>query len=211
MPQRGRKRSRGSSNEGEDGREDAASAVSVVSSVVGAASGAPDNKRARHGGEASEEEEEEEEEEDEGAAGSSGANAELSPEEEALASLGGGGGGAGEKSDSNRYLQFYDSLTPDQQRRYEAFRRSRIHPDDIRELLAPAVVDGTRITKPASIVVAGLTKLFVGDVVERARIIMEKRKEKGAICPRHLRDAFRQLKQTGQLPLMRSSGAALRR
>ena len=60
-----------------------------------------------------------------------------------------------------------------------------------------------KVTKPAAIVVAGLTKLFVGDVVERARLIMEKRREKGPLCPRHLREAFRQLEQTGQLPLLR--------
>ena len=210
------KRKRGrSEDEGSGGQGDGAALDEVASGVEAA----PDVKRARHG-------------EGEGGVAGGGqhveggasrkkegptppgesAGPELSPEEQALASLGGSRSSAETKNQSNRFLQFYDSLTPDQQRRYEAFRRSRIHPDDVREMLGAALGPGdTRVTKPASIVVAGLTKLFVGDIVERARVIMEKRKEKGAICPRHLRDAYRQLKQTGQLPLMRSSGEALRR
>ena len=102
-------------------------------------------------------------------------------------------------------MQFYDGLTPDQQRRYEAFRRSRLHPDDVRDIMK--ALSSRKVTKPAAIVVAGLTKLFVGDVVERARLIMEKRREKGPLCPRHLREAFRQLEQTGQLPLLRQAGS----
>ena len=42
--------------------------------------------------------------------------------------------------------------------------------------------------------------MFAGDIVEHARIIMENKKEKGAICTRHLREAYRHLKRLGAVP-----------
>ena len=116
------------------------------------------------------------------------------------------------EAEAQRFLEFYDSLSPNQQRRYEAYRRSRISPEDIKELMLNSVGSSRHITTPAAIVVAGLTKLFVGDIVERARVIMQKRKETGPICPQHLRESYRQLQQNGLLPLIRStSSASLRR
>ena len=116
-----------------------------------------------------------------------------------------------EEAEAKRFLEFYDSLSPDQQRRYEAYRRSRLHPTDVRHLMLNQMGPSRKVTEPASIVVAGLTKLFVGDIVERARVIMEKRKEKGPICPQHLREAYRQLQQSSQLPLIRTTTTSLRR
>ena len=116
-----------------------------------------------------------------------------------------------EEAEAKRFLEFYDSLSPDQQRRYEAYRRSRLHPTDVRHLMLNQTGSSRKVTEPASIVVAGLTKLFVGDIVERARVIMEKRKEKGPICPQHLREAYRQLQQSSQLPLIRTTTTSLRR
>ena len=115
------------------------------------------------------------------------------------------------EAEAARFLQFYDSLSPDQQRRYEAYRRSRLHPADVKQLMSAEMGASRKITEPASIVVAGLTKLFVGDIVERARVIMEMRKDTGPICPQHLREAYRQLQQASQLPLIRSVTSSLRR
>ena len=56
------------------------------------------------------------------------------------------------------------------------------------------------LDKRAIIVMAGLAKLFAGDIVESARRIMENRREKGGVCPRHLREAYRQLERMGRLP-----------
>ena len=115
------------------------------------------------------------------------------------------------EAEAARFLTFYDSLSPDQQRRYEAYRRSRLNPKDVKQLMLKQTGPSRKITEPASIVVAGVTKLFVGDLVERARCIMETRKETGPICPQHLREAYRQLQKAGQLPLIRSVTSSLRR
>ena len=116
-----------------------------------------------------------------------------------------------EEAESKRFLAFYDSLSPDQQRRYEAYRRSRVDPKDIKTLMIKTTGTSRQVSTPGAIVVAGLTKLFVGDIVERARVIMQKRKETGPICPQHLREAYRQLRQTSQLPLISCAASSLRR
>ena len=50
--------------------------------------------------------------------------------------------------------------------------------------------------------------MFAGDIVEHARVIMENKKEKGAICPRHLREAYRHLKRLGAVPGQGASAEA---
>ena len=116
-----------------------------------------------------------------------------------------------EEAEAHRFLEFYDSLSPDQQRRYEVYRSSRMHPTDIKALMLQNVGPSRLITTPAAIVVAGLTKLFVGDIIERANAIKHKRKDTGPICPQHLREAYRQLEQSGELPLIKSTSHGLRR
>ena len=53
--------------------------------------------------------------------------------------------------------------------------------------------------------------LAVHSLMSRVRKVMEKRKEKGPICPQHLREAYRQLQQSSQLPLIRTTTTSLRR
>ncbi|OIW06751.1 hypothetical protein TanjilG_11476 [Lupinus angustifolius] len=60
---------------------------------------------------------------------------------------------------------------------------------------------------PMTIVVSGIAKLFVGEVVETARIVMKERKESGPIRPCHLREAYRHLKLEGKV--FKRSGSRL--
>ncbi|KAL2319422.1 hypothetical protein Fmac_028391 [Flemingia macrophylla] len=61
-------------------------------------------------------------------------------------------------------------------------------------------ITGTqKISVPMTIVVSGIAKLFVGEVVETARIVMKERKESGPIRPCHLREAYRRLKLEGKV------------
>ena len=128
------------------------------------------------------------------------------------------------EEDRRAFKAFYDDLSPDQQRRYESFRRSRLNRRHVKKLIegvlksnsgihgsSIGVIRGTTSTKSrrkkddlvdeqSLIIVAGMAKMFVGDIIEQARVIMENRREKGAICPRHLREAYRHLKRMGELP-----------
>ena len=108
-------------------------------------------------------------------------------------------------ADRKAFKEFYEGLSPDQQRRYEAFRRSKLNHGRIRDLIQNVLAKNVAtmkwtIDEKAVVVMAGLAKMFAGDLVENARRIMENRREKGAICPRHLREAYRQVERIGQLP-----------
>jgi hypothetical protein len=64
-----------------------------------------------------------------------------------------------------------------------------------------------QVTHVMSLVMAGMSKVFVGELTEEARRIMEKNGETGPIQPRHLREAHR--KYYKRRPLTR--GRTLRR
>lgn len=51
-----------------------------------------------------------------------------------------------------------------------------------------------------AIVMAGICKVFLGELVETARLVMEERGEEGAICPRHVREAYRRQVRSGRVP-----------
>ncbi|CAN1225855.1 Transcription initiation factor TFIID subunit 11 [Linum grandiflorum] len=62
-------------------------------------------------------------------------------------------------------------------------------------------ITGTqKISLQVNIVVCGIAKMFVGEVVETARIVMAERRESGPIRPCHLREAYRRLKLEGKIP-----------
>jgi hypothetical protein len=48
----------------------------------------------------------------------------------------------------------------------------------------------------------GAAKLFVGDVIEEARCVMDERGETGAIRPWHIRDAYVRLQEQGKVPMI---------
>ena len=137
------------------------------------------------------------------------------------------------EEDRRAFKAFYDDLTPDQQRRYESFRRSRFNRRYVKKLVSDVLnkkenalirrgnmmmgsggIYGSsnnnnnkrkfkkneKVDEASLVIIGGLAKMFAGDIVEHARIIMENKKEKGAICPRHLREAYRHLKRLGAVP-----------
>ncbi|WJX43614.1 hypothetical protein P8452_30685 [Trifolium repens] len=88
-------------------------------------------------------------------------------------------------------------FTDEQMKRFESFRRAKFMKAKMMRLIAS--ISGTHtVSEPINVVVSVITKMFVGEVVETARIIMEERKESGPIQPCHLREAHRRLKLEGK-------------
>lgn len=87
---------------------------------------------------------------------------------------------------------------PAQLDRYEAFRRSSFNRLSIKKVmqLTTHVAVGDR----ATIVMAGIAKVYVGQLVELALSIMQERGETGKIQPEHLREARRRAESQGILP-----------
>ncbi|EEC71272.1 hypothetical protein EE612_005000 [Oryza sativa] len=90
-------------------------------------------------------------------------------------------------------------FTEDQMNRYESFRRSGFQKSNMKKLLA-SITGSQKISLPTTIVVSGIAKMFVGELVETARIVMTERKDSGPVRPCHIREAYRRLKLEGKIP-----------
>nr|XP_043626340.1 transcription initiation factor TFIID subunit 11-like [Erigeron canadensis] len=90
-------------------------------------------------------------------------------------------------------------FTEEQMSRYESFRRSGFQKSNMKRLLA-SITGSAKISMPMTIVVSGIAKIFVGELVETARMVMAERKELGPIRPCHIREAYRRLKLEGKIP-----------
>ncbi|XP_043701159.1 transcription initiation factor TFIID subunit 11 [Telopea speciosissima] len=90
-------------------------------------------------------------------------------------------------------------FTEEQMNRYESFRRSGFQKANMKKLLA-SITGSQKISVPLAIVVSGIAKMFIGELVETGRIVMTERKETGPIRPCHIREAYRRLKLEGKIP-----------
>uniref|UniRef100_A0A0C9QX32 TSA: Wollemia nobilis Ref_Wollemi_Transcript_2062_976 transcribed RNA sequence n=1 Tax=Wollemia nobilis TaxID=56998 RepID=A0A0C9QX32_9CONI len=99
---------------------------------------------------------------------------------------------------TERFTAILAQFTPEQMERYESFRRSGFQKANMRRLLQS--IAGCPVSLPMTIVMSGVAKMFVGELVETARIVMAERKESGPVRPCHLREAYRRLKLEGKVP-----------
>ncbi|RLN24381.1 transcription initiation factor TFIID subunit 11 [Panicum miliaceum] len=96
-------------------------------------------------------------------------------------------------------------FTEGQMNRYESFRRSGFQKSNMKRLLA-SITGNQKISIPTSIVVSGIAKMFVGELIETGKfrivslIVMTERKDSGPIRPCHIREAYRRLKLEGKIP-----------
>ncbi|KAI8893617.1 TAFII28-like protein [Globomyces pollinis-pini] len=72
--------------------------------------------------------------------------------------------------------------------RYEAFRRAHLPKSTMRKIVTTIVGP---VPASVAIVVSGVGKIFVGEIVETALDVMEEWGHTGPICPEHLREAFK--------------------
>uniref|UniRef100_A0A166ESU2 TAFII28-like protein domain-containing protein n=1 Tax=Daucus carota subsp. sativus TaxID=79200 RepID=A0A166ESU2_DAUCS len=90
-------------------------------------------------------------------------------------------------------------FTEEQMSRYESFRRSGFQKANMKRLLG-SITGSPKISVPMTIVVSGIAKIYVGELVETARVVMTERNETGPIRPCHIREAYRRLKLEGKVP-----------
>ncbi|XP_066314742.1 transcription initiation factor TFIID subunit 11 [Miscanthus floridulus] len=90
-------------------------------------------------------------------------------------------------------------FTEQQMNRYESFRRSGFQKSNMKRLLV-GITGSQKISIPTSIVVSGIAKMFVGELIETGKVVMTERKDSGPIRPCHIREAYRRLKLEGKIP-----------
>ncbi|KAJ6520735.1 TAFII28-domain-containing protein [Mycena capillaripes] len=91
-----------------------------------------------------------------------------------------------------------DNFTPEQYERFEAYRRHALPKQGVRKVIQQTV--GMQVSPPVAQIVAGFSKVFVGEIVEKARAVQARRGETGPLSPDHLREAYRMYQEeTGRV------------
>ncbi|KAL8472752.1 hypothetical protein ACS0TY_029830 [Phlomoides rotata] len=105
----------------------------------------------------------------------------------------------GDPAKTAKMQEILSHFTEVQMSRYESFRRSGFQKSNMKRLLSN-ITGSAKISVPMTIVVSGIAKMFVGELVETARVVMAERKDSGPIRPCHMREAYRRLKADGKIP-----------
>ncbi|KAJ2957261.1 hypothetical protein NQZ79_g7003 [Umbelopsis isabellina] len=92
-----------------------------------------------------------------------------------------------------------ESFSDEQMARFEAWSRSGFNKNNVRKLVSQVLNQPCSPTM--ALAVAGFAKVFVGEIIEKAREVMSDWNEEGPLRPDHIREAYRQYKkETGHIP-----------
>ncbi|XP_041379302.1 transcription initiation factor TFIID subunit 11-like [Gigantopelta aegis] len=99
----------------------------------------------------------------------------------------------GTKDGGGKKLQLLVSAFNSQQLdQYEIFRRSTFQKSNVRKLMQSIV--GGSVSQNVVIAMAGMAKVYVGEIVEAACQARDNRNEGGPLRPKHIRESVRKIK-----------------
>ena len=103
-----------------------------------------------------------------------------------------------EKETRDRMQLLVSAFTTTQQDQYEIFRRATFPKSAIRRIMQG--VCGFTLPPNTVIAMAGIAKVYVGEIVEAACLARDGVGEGGPLQPKHIREAVRRLRSEGKVP-----------
>ncbi|KAH0545306.1 hypothetical protein FGG08_000605 [Glutinoglossum americanum] len=119
-----------------------------------------------------------------------------------------GGGQADEDQEKQKLAILVDSFNEDQSDRYDLFRRVKLQPSALKKIANQTLSQS--IPPLVVTTIGGLSKVFIGEIVERAREVQAqwlaaatpdgvfKEEMRGPLLPDHLREAVRRYRKDGE-------------
>ncbi|KAJ1757562.1 transcription initiation factor TFIID subunit 11 [Coemansia sp. RSA 921] len=98
-----------------------------------------------------------------------------------------------ERQSKEDVRELWELMADEQRQRYGVYRRSALNKGTVKRLVSQIL--GQQVSSTLTFVVAGFSKVFIGEIVERAVQIRDNRGDEGALTPEHLREAYRQYKK----------------
>lgn len=90
------------------------------------------------------------------------------------------------------------SFSDSQLQRYETFRRAGFQRGSMKKIMQQTL--GHTVNPNAIIVCSGVAKVFVGELIELAREVMEEWGDEGPLMPSHVREAHRRMQANQMIP-----------
>lgn len=89
------------------------------------------------------------------------------------------------------------NFSEEQLNRYEIYRRSAFQKSTVKKIVQ--TVSNKTVSASVVIAMSGIAKVFVGEIVEKALDIKTTWGESGPLQPKHLREAFRLMKNESKI------------
>jgi len=110
-------------------------------------------------------------------------------------------------ADKDRINQVYNQMSEVQRERFETFRQSNFDEKRMKKVLQLVMGASSKMQKNILAVLKSVSKIYVGQLVEEAKLIQLEELENdpqeavdlGPICPHHLQEARRRLMLKGEL------------
>mmetsp|Transcript_28805 Transcript_28805/g.66556 ORF Transcript_28805/g.66556 Transcript_28805/m.66556 type:complete len:201 (-) Transcript_28805:83-685(-) len=115
-----------------------------------------------------------------------------------------------EEAHRARLSEVVKTFTPEEEKRFQCYFRSKFPAPVVKRLMASQA--GSAVNQTIGFIMCGIAKVFVGELVETARIVQGEWGEGSyevPVLPKHYREAYRRLRSQKKIPCLESGQLGL--